>query len=155
MSIDNKTESRVSVKDVQKKLLEMMKWFHSYCEKNEIKYYMIGGTMLGAVRHQGFIPWDDDVDIGVPRNDYNKLLTISKGLKPENSRYIIESYQDMNDDYEYPFAKVYDTSTTLIENKRKQTKRGIYIDVFPLDGIEGSTKEEAIHNYSHLMKKLN
>lgn len=155
MGIDSRPKSKVSVEDIQHKMLEMMKWFHSYCEENGIKYYMIGGTMLGAARHQGFIPWDDDVDIGVPRNDYIKLLTISKKLESKNSIYIIESYQDMNDDYEYPFAKVYDTTTTLIENKRKQTKRGIYIDVFPLDGIKGGTKEEAIHNYSHLIKKLN
>lgn len=143
-----------TIEEIHTKMLSMMKWFHIFCMENSVSYYMIGGTMLGAMRHQGFIPWDDDVDIGVPREDFERLLSASKKQK-DNTHYAIESYLDGKTDFEYPFAKVYDTTTTLIENKRRQPKRGLYIDVFPLDGISGSTKEEAITNFEPLKRELN
>ena len=61
---------------LKQKLLEMAKVFHKFCQENDIKYYMLGGTMLGAIRHKGFIPWDDDIDFGVPRKDYDRMLTL-------------------------------------------------------------------------------
>ncbi len=67
-----------STRELQLKLLEIMKVFHSVCEKHSLKYFMLGGTMLGAVRHKGFIPWDDDLDIGMTRESYNKLLKIAE-----------------------------------------------------------------------------
>lgn len=141
--------------DLQTKMLEMMNWFHTFCIDNDITYYMIGGTMLGAARHQGFIPWDDDIDIGIPRKDYDALVGLSASLRNAGSRYLIESYKDGNIDYQYAYAKVYDTSTTLIENRRSKPKRGLFIDVFPLDGISGETREEAVSNFAVINKKLN
>lgn len=139
--------------DLQARMLEMMKWFHQYCAENNIPYYMIGGTMLGAIRHHGFIPWDDDIDVGVPRREYNRLLSIAKTLTLDTCPYVIESYHDGNDDFEYPYAKVYDTSTTLIENKRKKPKRGVFIDVFPLDGI-GTSMNDALKNFKPIGRNL-
>lgn len=138
---------------LQSRLLTMMKWFHDFCVKNHIVYYMVGGTLLGAVRHQGFIPWDDDVDVGVPRKDYVKLLYLARQIDRGTCPYIFESRQNGNDDFEYPFAKMYDTTTTLIENKRKCPKRGLYIDVFPLDGI-GNSLEDAIRNFKPIGRYL-
>ena len=144
----------LSVDEIQRRLLPMMEWFHQFCDDNNIPYYMLGGTLLGAIRHKGFIPWDDDVDIGVPREDFDRMLLCAKSLS-EDSRYVFESYHDGKEDFEYPFAKVYDTTTTLIENKRKKPKRGLYIDIFPIDGISGSTKEEALKSFKPIKKKLN
>ena len=59
--------------ELQQKIFEMFNWFHKFCVKNDIKYYAIAGTALGAVRHSGFIPWDDDIDVGLPRSEYDKL----------------------------------------------------------------------------------
>ena len=59
--------------EVQSKLLDMLVWFDRFCRENGLRYYALGGTLLGAVRHEGFIPWDDDVDVGMPRTDYEKL----------------------------------------------------------------------------------
>ena len=56
-------------KELKQKLLNMLKWFHAFCKEHGLRYYALGGTMLGAVRHKGFIPWDDDVDLGMPRGD--------------------------------------------------------------------------------------
>ena len=133
---------------LQSKLLEMMKWLDDYLRKNNIRYYVLGGTLLGAKRHQGFIPWDDDMDIGIPRNDYEKLIKLLE--KPVDG-YVIESPKNKNnEDFIYQHAKFYDTRTTMIENARIDIKRGVFIDVFPLDGL-GNTYSDSIKNY----KKIN
>ena len=125
---------------VQKRLLNMMDWFHSYCNDHNLKYYMIGGTMLGAVRHQGFIPWDDDIDVGMPRPDYERFLELMHGK--QEGLYRLESYHDGANDFSVPFAKLYDTSTTLIEERRPPLKRGLFLDVFPLDGVSKEKRWE-------------
>lgn len=139
---------------IKRKQLEMVTWFHEFCKRYDITYYIVGGTMLGAIRHNGFIPWDDDIDIGLPRSSFDKLLEISKTVNNKNSLYRIESYEDSEPDFVYPFAKLYDTSTTLIENNRLNLKRGIYIDLFPLDGI-GIDKNDAVRNYRKIGFLLN
>lgn len=73
---------------LQQKLLGMLTWLIKYIDDNNIRYYIIGGTMLGAVRHEGFIPWDDDIDSAVPRNDYERLIDL---LKSPVDHYVIES----------------------------------------------------------------
>lgn len=135
---------------LQAKLLDMLKWFHAFCEQHQLRYYALGGTMLGAARHQGFIPWDDDVDVGMPRKDYQRLQQL---LKNQTGRYILE-YPGMKEDYFYPFSKLYDTTTTLVENTKNHLKRGIYLDIFPLDGL-GNSLEEARHRYKPISKRLN
>lgn len=120
-------------------LTEMFRWFHVFCEKNQLRYYVLGGTMLGAVRHEGFIPWDDDIDVGMPRKDY---IRFEKLMKNYSGRYVLETPNTAAMDYFYPYAKLYDTETTLSENTRYKIKRGIYLDIFPLDG-SGNTKKES------------
>lgn len=129
--------------EYQIKLCKMLQWFHKYCEDNNLLYYAIGGTVLGAARHKGFIPWDDDIDIALPRDDYEKLIMLSK---KNTGKYRLESPYSGNEDYIYAYAKLYDTSTTLIEKSKKTCKRGIYIDIFPLDGI-GNNYNQAKCNF--------
>lgn len=133
--------------EMQKKILYMFKWFHAFCEENNLTYYALGGTALGAIRHNGFIPWDDDIDIGMPRPFYERLV---KMLKKENifGQYVIEYPLEKNDSM-YPFLKLYDMNTTLVENVRNHPKRGIFIDIFPLDGI-GDTLEDSVRNYKKI-----
>lgn len=140
--------------DLQSKLLEMLLWFHEFCKKNKIRYYVVGGTMLGTARHAGFIPWDDDIDVGIPRKDYDRLLQKKDEYLSSEKKYTFESYLDGNKDFEYRYAKLYDKTTTLVENKRVRPIRGIFIDVFPLDGI-GDNKDDAIRNYAHIKKLIN
>lgn len=139
--------------DLQKKLIEMMKWIDDVCQTNKICYYMIGGTMLGAVRHHGFIPWDDDMDIGMPRNDYEKFYDIVMAMNDD--RYCIESIKEMGDCLSGPFMRIYDKSTTLVFNLEKKPVRGLFIDIFPIDGI-GNTREESYKNFRkiNLMKNI-
>lgn len=126
-------------KQLKGKLLEMIKWFHGFCVENSLRYYVLGGTMLGAVRHKGFIPWDDDIDVGMPRKDYEKLAYLMG--KQVCGIYVIETPTSEDKGFLYTFSKIYDTTTTLVENTRIPLRRGIYIDVFPLDGLGSSLKE--------------
>lgn len=132
-------------------LIDMLKWFHDFCEDHGIRYYLVEGTMLGAARHKGFIPWDDDIDVGVPRKDYDKLRTIM-GDQIHDGRYLLETEDSGKTDYLYPFGKLYDVTTTLVESRRIVVKRGVCIDVFPLDGI-GDDEKDAIKNYKPIGHK--
>lgn len=137
--------------DLQKKLLEMLKWFHNFCVEHNLVYYAIGGTLLGAVRHHGYIPWDDDVDLGLPRKDYVRLIEY---MKECNSDKFVLECPSSKKDFVYGYCKLYDTTTTLIENTRYKTKRGAYIDIFPIDGI-GNNLEESKKNFTAINRKLN
>lgn len=130
--------------ELQQRLVNMLSFFHDLCEKYDLRYYIISGTMLGAVRHEGFIPWDDDIDVGMPRSDYEKLRRITKNL--DIKKYKVEFPLENNDDYTYLIAKMYDTETTFVEKKRQSVKRGIYIDIFPLDGM-GNDIDIAVKSY--------
>lgn len=120
---------------LQTKLLEMFRWLTAFLESNNLRYYMIGGTFLGAVRHNGFIPWDDDIDIAMPRKDYEKLLKL---FRDPIGKYVLESCANGNKDFVYNMAKLYDTTTSMTEEARYKIKRGVYIDIFPLDGLGNS-----------------
>ena len=109
-------------------LVEMMGWFHNFCVNHNLRYYAAGGTMLGAIRHKGFIPWDDDIDIVMPRTDYEKLEQLMKNQVCK--RYLLETPNTDAKDFFYTFSKLYDTETTLIENTKYKIKRGIYLDIF-------------------------
>lgn len=112
--------------------LQMLRVFVEICEKENLKYYLLGGTLLGAVRHKGFIPWDDDIDVGMPRTDYEKFVSGCQKYMPKD--YFIQTFET---DPEYPanFAKIRNSKTTFIESSLKNCKinHGVYIDVFPLD----------------------
>jgi len=137
--------------EMQNKLLEMLVFFHEFCIVHNIQYFVVGGTTLGAVRHNGFIPWDDDIDVGLPRDDYEKLIQL---FPKKDSKYVMESVYSSNVNFCYSFSKIYDTTTTLIENTTKSLRRGIYIDIFPLDGV-GNTKEEVAKTFSPINRKKN
>lgn len=135
--------------DLQKKLLEMLTWLTRFLDENGLRYYAVGGTALGAIRHGGFIPWDDDIDIALPRPDYIKLMQL---FKCDHGQYRLETPYDNNPDYLYTYCKFYDKETTLIERQRKNVKRGVYIDVFPLDGV-GDTFSESLKYLKKVDKK--
>ena len=138
--------------EMQTKLMDVLSWFHDYCQSHDLKYFAVGGTMLGAVRHKGFIPWDDDLDLGMPRSDYERFCAEAP-REGSGSRFVVETVHMGRPDYLYPHAKVFDTSTTLIEKKRVETKRGIFIDLFPIDGVGGSYKA-AVSFFKPLARRL-
>lgn len=132
--------------EYQKKLVEMLKWLSEFIESKGLRYYVVEGTMLGAVRHNGIIPWDDDIDIAMPRPDYERLIQL---LKDPVDHYVVESCDGEAKDYPYALAKFYDTNTSMTEYLRRNVNRGVYIDIFPLDGV-GNSKEEGYKHYKRV-----
>lgn len=121
------------IKLLQKAQLQIMSEIHDICVKNNIKYYLIGGSALGAVRHKGFIPWDIDIDIAMQRDDYDRFEEISKTQLPE--KYAYHNFRNTKD-YVPPHATVCMKGTSLtlkINQAGKTQKTEIYIDIFPLD----------------------
>lgn len=120
---------------------EILKAFISVTEKLNLKYFLMDGTMLGAVRHQGFIPWDDDIDVGMMRSDYDVFISKAQEYLPPY--YFLQTFLTdpgvLNN-----FAKIRDSRTTFIESSQKKQKinHGIYIDIFPIDFYPESQKEQ-------------
>ncbi len=122
--------------ELKEVLLDALVHFADFCDANDLRYYLCGGTLLGAIRHRGFIPWDDDIDVIMPRPDYERFMEITKGGMTD--RYSAQSHTH-NPKHVYPFIKVYDRKTVLIEDRYATTAdSGVFIDVFPLDGIPES-----------------
>lgn len=123
-----------TVRDVQEKILEIMKYIDKLCRDNGIIYYIMGGTALGAVRHGGFIPWDDDLDIFMTPDQYKKFTEIFK--KEKNSKFVLQEWRTTPDYLEY--AKIRMNGTTFIEEHFKNNKNmhhGIYVDIMILHKV--------------------
>jgi lipopolysaccharide cholinephosphotransferase len=118
----------VKIKTIQ---LDILKVFDRFCKENNLRYSLTYGSLLGAVRHKGFIPWDDDIDIMMPRPDYDNMLNIFN----EYTDYYKVKAPTLNPDHPYVFAKIEDTRTQFIENIEINYEIGINIDVFPVDGV--------------------
>ena len=140
-----------SAEEIHGRLLSMAKDFHKICVDNNLNYYMLGGTMLGAVRHSGFIPWDDDMDFGMPRDDYDRFISISKRIIPEY--YELRFYKNTSNSPMHS-VKFIDNRTTLVETAYKNYVEGLYIDIFPLDGAGTGTVFDRIRAKRILWKQI-
>jgi lipopolysaccharide cholinephosphotransferase len=144
-----KKMSACEVKAVQ---IAMLRRTASFCEANGIKYFLGYGTLIGAVRHNGFIPWDDDIDIAMPRADYEKFLTISNG-SIDDTINVLEHRR--TESYAYPFAKAVNNKTKLIETEMASNYEiGVYIDIFPLDSFPAGIRGKVFSRYMHTLKSL-
>lgn len=123
-----------SVRDVQNKILYIMKYLDSVCRKNGITYYIMGGTALGAVRHKGFIPWDDDLDIFMTPEEYGKFKAVFE--KENSAEFVLQEWRTSDKYLEY--AKVRLNNTTFIEHNFRNNKdmhQGIYVDIMMLHKV--------------------
>lgn len=118
-------------------LIETFKAFNKFCDDNNIKYYACGGTAIGAVRHKGIIPWDDDIDVCMLRDDYNRFIDLKD--KCFGTEYSIVDYNDKG--YYLPFAKFMNNNTTIWEREENSFILGVFIDVFPLNCTDNVHKE--------------
>lgn len=130
---ESKNRVEMNEEEYKKYSFDAMVYLDRICRKNNITYFLFYGTLIGAVRHNGFIPWDDDVDIIMPRKDYYKFIHC---VTEDDSKYKVMSFHNIPD-YYAPLAKLVDTSTLLIQNYGYKAEKGlgVYIDLFILDGL--------------------
>ena len=132
------------LRPLQLRLRDILTEVDRVCKEQNLTYYLLAGTMLGAVRHGGFIPWDDDMDIGMPRPDYDRFFEIAHKYLPE---YLELKNYTSHPNYSWWFMKVEDNRTTLIEKKDLEYKGGIYIDIFPLDAEPNNWLKRTLHMF--------
>lgn len=134
--------NKITYKNV---LLQTFRDFIAFCEMNNLMYYGAFGTVLGAIRHQGLIPWDDDIDVYMPRQDYNRFIALKQKVP---TGYEIVDYD--NEGYFCNFAKFSNANTTILETPELPFVYGIFIDVFPLDECSESIdkNKEILREYS-------
>ncbi len=131
----------ITIDEFRQIQLDILQKVHEFCDKNAINYSLCGGTLLGAVRHKGFIPWDDDIDIIMTSHDYEKFKELFNQQKDSNL-FFLDCFNDKQ--YFQPFGKVVNTQTKLIEAyDRPVDKLGVYIDVFPVNGLPADEEKKA------------
>ena len=124
----------LNIKEIQEEELNILKETIKFLDHNNIKYYIFYGTLLGAVRHQGFIPWDDDIDIAIPRPEYEKLIKILKEKNNKINNLNIESIGYEVGVSDWPFIKIVNKDIKLEDELN--CDKNLWIDVFPLDGTQ-------------------
>lgn len=146
---------KIKIEEIKQIEFEMLQYAKSICEKNGIKYYLGYGTLLGAVRHKGFIPWDDDVDIVLFRDGYERFV---QAVDRDNHEYIKIIHMKNSDSFFGPYAMLVDTRTTMAHYKLKEEiieGMGVYIDVFPLDQFNDLETAKKKMARSKKLKALN
>ena len=135
MSVKDNT---YGIADLQDKMLDILKFFISVCEQNDLHYWLAGGSCLGALRHGGFIPWDDDLDVYMPRKDYEKLWSLMKDKTIDGHYVLCRTTESKN--YHHRVMQIVDIDTTFIHSRSKNEdiEHGVYIDVIPIDACPNS-----------------
>ncbi len=128
----------LSLPELQQIEFDILKTFSDFCKENSFQYYLSGGTLLGAVRHKGFIPWDDDIDVIMPRDDYNAFLKLFSVCQPAHLRLVVNEFDTI--------ARVMDDRTIAKLNAFKaRDDIGLWIDIFPMDGMPESKLGQKLH----------
>ena len=127
----------MTIDEIKKCSLNILNYFDKICRDNNIRYFLCGGTLLGAVRHNGFIPWDDDIDVMMPRTDYERLYEVW----PQDSPIRLLNHRNTHC-FPYAYGKAIDNRTLKVEPIRKKCQHiGIDIDIFPIDSIPDNDEE--------------
>ncbi|MBQ6214582.1 MAG: LicD family protein [Oscillospiraceae bacterium] len=147
---------QLELKEIKERNLNTLVYFKNFCNAHQLRYYLAFGTLLGAVRHRGFIPWDDDIDVLMPRKDYNKLLSLTDEIN--NSQWELLSFRN-NSNYLFPYMKLCDRQTEVLPSRFSSGLiYGLSIDIFPLDYNPGKNEKEArqicCESRDYLSKKI-
>lgn len=143
-----KIEDISELRSIQMAILDRI---HDFCRENGIKYFLSSGTLIGAVRHGGYIPWDDDIDIYMPRSSYERFTA---AFADPSGRYRV-AMPGQGRDYFYTFAKVVDTATVMEEDEVPGYRIGVYVDVFPVDYVtENIALRRMIFKAKYILYKI-
>ncbi|PMK81660.1 hypothetical protein BCT91_19150 [Vibrio cyclitrophicus] len=127
--------SKLTLREIQESSLDILKKVDIVCKENNLDYFVMYGTLIGAVRHNGFIPWDDDLDIMMPRKDYNKLVSYFKDHTIDDLELL--NYSNC-DEYPYMISRISDNRYKIVVENEKDYGIGTFIDVYPLDSFSDS-----------------
>ena len=145
-------DAQERLNDTQRYILHVLHDVIRILNELNIPYYMQGGTMLGAIRHDGFIPWDDDVDLGIHREDYERLLKQVAPLLPKNLE--LRTYDDATD-HHYYFARIVDKRYQIRRmGSLEERLENVWVDLFPLDGMPNGALSRQWHKFRLLMTSL-
>ena len=146
---------KIKTEELKRIQMEILEYLDSFCKKNNIQYWLDCGTLLGAIRHKGYIPWDDDIDVGMLREDYNKFISLSSSFN-DNEKYIFKCYE-IDKNWKYQIGKILDNSTVLYEPDEKHgIKTAVNIDIFVHDNAPSNDKElRKMYDKRDLYIKLN
>lgn len=148
-----KNRIELTTEQLKNRCVEILSYLDNICRKNDIQYYLAYGTVIGAVRHKGFIPWDDDIDICMTRENFYKL---AKTLKEDGESRFKLLWVGSDSHYTLPLPKVIDTETELfIKSQKPQKRLGVFVDVFILDNVPNDEKTrerffKKLEKYEHL-----
>lgn len=134
------SDIELTVRQTQEAALEVLRTVTDLCERLSCRYFLAYGTLLGAIRHKGFIPWDDDVDIMMPRPDHDRLLAYFREHRDEYPQLRLFTYDDCPE-YPYMITRFSDMRYKLVEENEKSYGMGVFIDIYPLDGLGSDLKE--------------
>lgn len=135
-------KKKYDIRELQLSILDTLICVDRICKEQNLRYYLIAGTLLGAVRHKGFIPWDDDLDIAMPRSDYEKFARYADQWLDTHYEFI--NLRE-NEKSRLQFGKIQNRNTTLIESAQTPYLGGVFIDIFPLDGVPNSKRARKWH----------
>ena len=132
------------LRTLQRCILDAALEFRRICDKHGLNYFLIGGTLLGAVRHGGFIPWDDDMDVGMLREDYEKFLKVCP--QELSSDFFLQTYET-DASYAFGYAKIRVNGTVLAEDYAVRSKQhnGVFLDIFPYDDMPSGKVQQKMH----------
>ncbi|MCI6805660.1 MAG: LicD family protein [Prevotella sp.] len=145
--------SAEELKEWKRIITDVLREFHDICHRNGFRYFACGGTAIGAVRHKGIIPWDDDIDVSMPRPDYDRFINYC--MSHDLGDYEMAG-PHITENYAVPFIKLCSKKTTLIEEEDTPCLIGAYIDIFPLDGTCDDIQEAVMlkKRYNRIWNKL-
>ena len=146
--------NEIEKRKLQNTILIIAQEIHKICEENNIEYFMDGGTQLGAIRHGGFIPWDDDFDIGMKREEYERFIRVCD-MVLDKTKFYLETCEDSG--YGFSFSKIHLNGTAIIENFSQEANvhHGIFVDIFPYDNLPDSKiKRRLFLLENHILKNL-
>lgn len=141
------------LRQLQNTMLEILQVYDAFCRQHNLKYSLYAGTLLGAVRHNGFIPWDDDVDVCMERNEYDRFVEL--WLQHPVKGYLLQN-KEIDNNFTQTFTKIRKRNTTFLQHEEERGKihTGIFLDIFPLDRMPKSFFKRKIYQFHALLNLL-
>lgn len=143
----------LTLNEIQQGSYQVLLKFKQICEENNLRYFLAYGTLIGAIRHKGFIPWDDDIDVWMPRPDYEKFVQycINNTSELNEESCVLKHYKTCKE-YIYPIARLVDTRYRIEYTDAKDYGLGLFIDIYPLDGVKSGSRKQLRKRKNYIRK---